>query len=190
MISTGFRVLMKQSSSISIIVAIGEGNRVIGSGGKIPWHIPDDMRWFRQHTLGHPVIMGKNTFFSIGKALPHRTNIVLSDTPWDDAPEEIVVAFSVEEAIKKAKEAVGGEDIFVIGGGEVYKQALVFADRLYVTLVEGLYAGDVFFPEYESLFTRVVSREYCEMDGYRYSFLIVEKATCFLENVQSKKYAS
>ena len=85
---------------ISIIVAIGEGNRVIGDKGKLPWNIPEDLKRFRTLTTGHPIIMGKNTFLSIGKALPNRTNIVLSDAPWNDAPDGVVVARSLEDALE------------------------------------------------------------------------------------------
>lgn len=159
---------------INIIVAIGEGNRVIGDKGKLPWHIPEDLKRFRALTTGHPIIIGKNTFLSIGRALPGRTNIVLSDTPWE-APEGVSVASSLDDALEKAKRSPGAEDIFVIGGGMVYREALPYADRLFITLVSGNFPGDVFFPEYESLFSKVASRESRESDGYRYEFLVVEK---------------
>ncbi len=159
---------------INIIVAIGEGNRVIGDKGKLPWHIPEDLKRFKALTMGHPIIMGKNTFLSIGRALPGRTNIVLTDTPWE-APFGVIVAFSLDDAFEKAKRSPGGEDIFVIGGGMVYREALSRADRLYFTLVSGNFPGDVFFPEYESLFPKVVSREEGDSDGHRYEFLVMEK---------------
>lgn len=159
---------------INIIVAIGEGNRVIGDKGKLPWHIPEDLKRFRVLTTGHPIIMGKNTFLSIGRVLPGRTNIVLTDRQWE-APEGVSVALSLDDALEKAKRSPGAEDIFVIGGGMVYRAALSHADRLFITLVSGNFQGDVFFPEYESLFSRVISRESRESDGYRYEFLVMEK---------------
>jgi dihydrofolate reductase len=159
---------------ISIIVAIGEGNRVIGDHGKLPWHIPEDLKRFKALTMGHPIVMGKNTFLSIGRALPGRTNIVLTDTPWE-APEGVIVAFSLEDALQKARDFPGSEEVFVIGGGMVYREALSYADRLYLTLVYGNFSGDVFFPEYESLFPKTVRREDGESDGFRYSFLVLEK---------------
>jgi len=159
---------------INIIVAIGEGNRVIGDKGKLPWHIPEDLKRFKMLTTGHPIIMGKNTFLSIGRALPGRTNIVLTDTPWE-APEGVFVASSLDDALEQARHSPGGEDIFVIGGGMVYRAALSRADRLFITLVSGNFQGDVFFPEYESLFSRVASREERESDGHRYLFLVLEK---------------
>lgn len=162
------------NSTTSIIVAIGEGNRVIGDGGKLPWHIPEDLKRFKALTMGHPIVMGKNTFLSIGRALPGRTNIVLTDTPWE-APIGIIVAFSLEDAFEKARAFPGSEEVFVIGGGMVYREALSYADRLYLTLVHGNFSGDVFFPEYESLFPKIVSQEEGESDEYRYSFLVLEK---------------
>lgn len=159
---------------INIIAAIGEGNRVIGNEGKLPWHIPEDLKRFKSLTTGHPIIMGKNTFLSIGRALPGRTNIVLTDTPWE-APVGIIVAFSLEDALHKAASFPGGEEVFVIGGGMVYREALPRADRLFLTLVSGDFPGDVFFPEYESLFPTVVSREERGSDGHRYSFVVLER---------------
>ena len=161
---------------ISIIVAIGEGNRVIGDKGKLPWNIPEDLKRFRETTAGHPIIMGKNTFLSIGRALPGRTNIVLTDTPWNDAPDGVVVARSLEDALEKARNAPGNEEVFVIGGGMVYTQALLHADRLYLTLIHAHFDGDAFFPEYESIFSNVVSREDNESDGYRYTFFFFVRA--------------
>lgn len=159
---------------INIIVAIGEGNRVIGNEGKLPWHIPEDLKRFKTLTMGHPIIMGKNTFFSIGRALPGRTNIVLTDTPWE-APEGVIVAFSLEDAIQKAKAFPGSEEVFVIGGGMVYREALPYADRLYLTLVRGNFQGDVFFPKYETMFPNVVSQEEGKSDECHYSFLVLER---------------
>ena len=160
---------------INIIVAIGEGNRVIGDRGKLPWHIPEDLKRFRKTTAGHPIIMGKKTFLSIGRALPGRTNIVLSDAPWNDAPDGIVIARSLEDALEKARNAPGNEEVFVIGGGMVYTQALSHADRLYLTLVHAHFDGDAFFPEYEKAFPKAVSREERKSDGYRYEFLVLER---------------
>ena len=162
-------------SRISIIVAVGEGNRVIGNKGKLPWNISEDLKRFKLLTTGHPVIMGRNTFLSIGRVLPGRTNIVLSDMPWNDAPDGVVVVRSLEDVLEKAKRSPGSEEVFVIGGGMVYKEALSVADRLYVTLVHGTFMGDVFFPEYEGIFPYIVSREGREEGGYTYEFLVLER---------------
>lgn len=166
---------MNKKVRLSVIVAIGEGNRAIGDRGKLPWNIPEDLKRFRAITTGHPIIMGRNTFLSIGRALPGRTNIVLSDTPWEDAPEDILLVHSLEEAIEKARSASGSDEIFVIGGGMVYRTALPYADRLYLTLIRGSFSGDAFFPEYETDFPKVVSREERESEGYRYEFLVLER---------------
>lgn len=160
---------------INIIVAIGEGNRVIGDKGKLPWNIPEDLKRFKMLTTGHPVIMGRNTFLSIGRVLPNRTNIVLSDMSWSDAPDGVVVARSLEDALEKAKSAPGSEEVFVIGGGMVYKEALSVADRLYLTLIHGSFNGDAFFPEYEKIFSKVMSREARGSEGFRYEFLVLER---------------
>lgn len=163
------------SNTISIIVAIGEGNRVIGDHGKLPWHIPEDLKRFKALTMGHPIVMGKNTFLSIGRALPGRTNVVLTDAPWE-SPVGVVVAFSFEEAIEKARAFPGSEEIFVIGGGMVYREALSRADRLYLTLVHGNFPGDVFFPEYEADFPRVTRQGGGVADSLRYEFLFLERS--------------
>ncbi|QQS20770.1 MAG: dihydrofolate reductase [Candidatus Moraniibacteriota bacterium] len=175
---------------LSLIAAVGEGNRVIGNKGKLPWHIPDDLAYFREKTKGHPVILGMKTFSSIGKPLPERTNIVLSDIPWE-SPPGILIASSLEEALTVAESAPGSEEVFVIGGGVVYKEAIARADRLYITLVFGHFSGDVFFPEYETLFPKTVSREDRMAGDLRYSFLVLEREnsrrsySCSRENPQT-----
>ena len=125
---------------ISIIAALDK-NRVIGNGKKIPWHLPADFAYFKKTTMGHPVIMGNNTFQSIGKPLPGRKNIVLTRQSLEIEGAE--VAHSFEEAIKSLE---GEEEIFVIGGAYVYSEALPLADRLYLTFIEGEFVGDIFFP--------------------------------------------
>jgi dihydrofolate reductase len=134
---------------ISIIVAM-DRNRVIGKGGVLPWNLPSDMAHFQKITMGHPIIMGRKTFQSIGKALPGRTNIVMSRRKDTYAPGCIVVK-SVEDAIWLGKMSEGGDgeddELFVIGGGEVYREFLSIADRLYITQVKAEIDGDTHFPE-------------------------------------------
>ncbi len=166
---------------LNIIVAIGEGNRVIGNHGNLPWNIPEDLKRFREITTGHPVIMGRNTFSSIGRILPNRTNIVLSDRSVS-FPEGVLSAISLEDAIGKAKMSPGGGEIFIIGGGMVYRQALPIAERLYLTLVRGNFEGDVFFPEYSELFPEILLQEERECGGYRYEFLLLSRG----KNLKSK----
>ncbi len=162
---------------LSIIAVIGK-NRELGKDNHLLWHLPADLARFRSLTSGHPVIMGRKTFESIGRPLPNRTNIVITShtTNVPNAPHTVVVVPSLDEAICKAKSAPGSEEIFVIGGGSVYAQAIDKADRLYLTVVDAeVPDADTFFPEY-SQFTTVVAKEDGEDSGLRYSYLMLEKA--------------
>lgn len=138
---------------ISIIAAVGK-NLAIGKDGKLLWRISDDLKRFKQLTAGHAIIMGRKTFESIGRALPNRTNIVITRNP-DFKADGVLIAGSLEEAIQKA----GDGEIFIIGGGEIYSQALPIADKLYLTLVESGVDGDTFFPDWRDNFTKEVFRE-------------------------------
>ena len=127
---------------VSIIVAIAQ-NGTIGDKNSLLWHIKEDMRFFRTTTSGHPVIMGRKTFESLGsKPLPKRTNIVI--TRADREFEGALTAHSLEEAIRMAGE---DEEIFVMGGAQIYSDALSVVDRMYITVVERDYEGDTSFPE-------------------------------------------
>ena len=127
--------------SISIIVAMSR-NRVIGRENKLPWRLPEDLKHFKEITLGHPVIMGRKTFESIGKALPGRDNIVISRNERYRASGATVVG-SLDEALALRKK----EDAFVIGGEKIFRLALPRAEKLYITLIEEEVDGDTFFPE-------------------------------------------
>jgi dihydrofolate reductase len=157
---------------ISLISAIARSNRAIGKDNALLWHIPEDFKHFKELTSGHAIVMGENTYRSIGRPLPNRTNIVLSQTP-DFAPEGIVVVRSIEEAIERAKK-VKQEEIFIIGGASIYRQFIPLADRLYLTLVEGEYEADTFFPEYTE-FTKVLSEEVMDNGTHTFSFVTLEK---------------
>lgn len=157
---------------ISIISAIAKSDRAIGKDNRLLWHIPEDMRHFRELTTGHAVIMGENTFHSIGKPLPHRANIVLSLDPTRKI-DGCITALSLEEALQKGKDAES-EEIFIIGGASIYKQFISLADRLYLTLVEGEYEADTFFPEYGE-FSRIVSEEKVNNGTHAFSFVVLEK---------------
>jgi dihydrofolate reductase len=126
---------------ISIIAAMAE-NRVIGRGGAIPWDIPDDRRRFRELTMGHPVIMGRKTFESIGRPLSGRRNIILSRRP-DYRGEGCCVVHSLEDALSAS---AGADEVFICGGEELYRLALPLATRIYLTVVHGSCDGDAFFP--------------------------------------------
>jgi dihydrofolate reductase len=160
---------------VSLIVAM-DRDRVIGAGGRLPWHIPEDLKRFRQLTLGHHVIMGRKTWQSIGRALPGRTNIVLTRQPGFRA-EGVQVVSSLEDALRLA---AGDAEVFVIGGGELYAQALPLADRLYITEVRGEFAGDTWFPEPPAGAWQEVSREHHAQAGAGYSgfdYVVLERAS-------------
>ena len=160
---------------ISIIVAAAGKNRVIGKRGALPWYIPNELKRFKEITMGHPIIMGRKTHESIGKPLAGRTNIIVTHDP-QYSSAGCLVSHSLEEALRLAANASGNDKIFVIGGGEIYKQALPLADKLYLTYIERQVEGDVFFPDY-SEFKKVISEsDWYEHEGMRYKFLELEKA--------------
>ncbi|MCE7065586.1 dihydrofolate reductase [Dyadobacter sp. CY326] len=127
---------------ISIIVAVSK-NGVIGKDNQLLWRLPDDLKRFKQLTLGHPMIMGRKTFESIGKALPGRTSIVITRKD-DFNADGIVVAHSLLEALRIAEESETSE-AFVVGGGEIYVEAQPLADKMYITEVDTIIDGDTFF---------------------------------------------
>lgn len=127
---------------ISIIVAAAE-NGAIGKDNQLLWRLPDDLKRFKQLTLGHPMIMGRKTFESIGKPLPGRTSIVVTRNA-DFAFEGVIVAHSLEDALQKARE-IDQEEICIVGGGDIYEQSQAIATRIYLTLVHTRTDGDTFF---------------------------------------------
>ena len=158
----------------TIIVAIGE-NGEIGLKNELLWHLPNDLKHFKTLTSGHPIIMGRNTYESIGKALPNRTNIIVSQRKnWFQ--EGVLIVGSLKEALKFAKKI--DEDIFIIGGGKVYEQTMDFADKLEVTLVKGTFEADTFFPKIDAKVWTLVNEEHFEKDekhDFDYSFLTYER---------------
>ena len=158
---------------ISIICAIGK-NKAIGRDNKLLWDIPHDLKHFKEITAGHPVIMGRKTFESIGRPLPNRTNIIVTrDKSYQQ--DKCLVANSLEEAIEKGKE-IDSEEVFIIGGGSVYAQAIDLVDKLYLTIVDDVIEdADTFFPEYEQ-FDKVIKEEHFETDKFKYSFIELEKS--------------
>lgn len=168
---------------ISIIAALDSKNG-IGKNGQLPWHISEDLKRFKQITSGHTVIMGRKTFESIGKPLPERTNIIITRDK-DFNPHkfyssencDVLTANSLEEAIEKALQQTQGkqnEEVFVIGGGKVYEQAIAKADKLYLTQVDGDFNCDTFFPDY-SEFVKETFIGAGKENGIRYKFLELEK---------------
>ncbi len=131
--------------TISIISAM-DRHRVIGMENRLPWRLPADMKWFRRHTLGKPVVMGRKTFDSLGKPLPGRTNIVITHDPGFRA-DGVVVVHNIDDAIEAARKV--GQEVMIIGGASFYEQMLPRADKLYLTLLDGEFEGDAWFPEFE-----------------------------------------
>jgi dihydrofolate reductase len=121
-------------------------NRVIGAGNRIPWHLPEDFRWFKQMTTGQVIIMGRKTFESIGKPLPNRTTIVLTRRPI--GIPGVLMAFGLDK-IDFEHPSVAGRKLFICGGAQVYEQALPLCSGLYLTLVQRVVDGDAFFPAFE-----------------------------------------
>lgn len=157
---------------ISMIACIGK-NREIGKNNELIWRFPEDMQRFRSLTTGHTVIMGQNTFESIGMALPHRENIVLTR---DDnfKPRDCRVCHSVEQAMEIARE-VEKEEIFIIGGGQIYNQFVSLSDKLYLTVVEQKRDADVFFPEYGEFIVCKTVGGGVSSEGIKYKFLEITK---------------
>ena len=160
---------------ISFIVAASENN-VIGKDNKLPWCLPTDMRYFKNVTWGMPVIMGRKSFESLGKALKGRTNIVVSRNKDWKAPDVQVVQ-TIDQAITRATQT-DAKEIFIIGGAEIFRSALPSTDRIYLTLVHGNFDGDAFFPELERGEWKLISNRDCEIDDknpYALSFQVLER---------------
>ncbi|MDH4274490.1 MAG: type 3 dihydrofolate reductase [Gammaproteobacteria bacterium] len=159
---------------ISLIAAMTD-EHVIGIENRLPWKLPVDMRWFRQHTLGKPVVMGRKTFDSLGrKPLPERQNIVLTREVGFGAPG-ITVVHTLEEAVKAAGDA---PELMVIGGASLYQTTLPRAQRLYLTFVHATIPGDAWFPEFDSAAWRVCARTESspdEKNKYACSFVILQR---------------
>ena len=141
-------------SRLSILVAMAN-NRVIGARGAIPWHLPDELKLFKKLTMGHHMIMGRKTWESIGKPLPGRTSVIVTRQPGFRAPGAII-AHSLDEAIAASS---GDSEIFVIGGSEIFAEALPRAGRIYLTTVDAAPEGDTYMPDFEPGDWRVASSQ-------------------------------
>lgn len=157
---------------ISLIVA-HDKNRVIGHENQMPWHLPEELKYFKKMTMGKPIIMGRKTFESIGRPLPGRRNIVITRNP-EYKVEGVEVVDSLEKALKLTKDA---EEVMIIGGEQIFKLALPFTDRLYITYINHEFKGDTFFPEYDLNEWKLVSQSEPQEteDGYTYTYQIFEK---------------
>ncbi len=166
---------------LSLIAAMSE-NRVIGQDGALPWRLPLDMRHFKDLTTGHTVIMGRKTFETLPAALPNRRNIVMTrDASYH--PDGAEVARSLDDALQRA---AGDDEVFVAGGGEVYRLALPRADRLYLTFVHISVDGDTHFPPFDDRQWRLVRDERHEPDdrhAHAFSFRTYERDTPLNDDV-------
>jgi dihydrofolate reductase len=166
---------LEKKPKVSVIVAIQSRDNAIGkSTGELLFRISDDLKRFKDLTMGHPMIMGRKTYESIGKPLPGRTSIIVTRNP-DFQAAGCLITQSIEEAIQKAGEI--DTEAFVIGGGEIYRQALPYTDKLHITIVESDADGDVFFPEWQEDFTKEISREerFDEKTGLKYAWVDLER---------------
>ena len=168
-----------EQPTISMIAAIGKKDRTIGNGNKLLWHIPSDMKRFRDTTMGHPIIMGRKTYESLPdkyRPLPGRKNIIVTRQENYPAPQEVLITHSLEDALTKAK-SLDSEEIFIGGGQQIYEQALPFIEKLYLTIVDTDKTGDTFFPEYKEQFTKETYHEEGESNGYHYVFQTLERTS-------------
>lgn len=154
---------------ISLIVAAAGKKRMIGKKGGLPWYIPAELKRFKEITMGHPIIMGRKTHEAIGRALPGRENIVITHEQDYEAPGCVVV-HSLEEALERASD----DEVFVIGGGQIYQQAMPKASKLYLTYVDASIEGDVTFPDYSD-FKKISESEWYKENNLKYKFMEFEK---------------
>ena len=158
---------------ISMIAAIGAKNE-LGEGNKLIWKIPSDLARFREKTSGHPIIMGRKTYESIGRLLPNRTNIVVTQNSKLKI-QNCLIANSIEQAIDFARNVPGSDEVFIIGGAQIYTAALPFANKLYLTRINSeAPMADAFFPDYSD-FKKVLFEEKHNDDGLEYEFLELER---------------
>ncbi|MCT6866994.1 MAG: type 3 dihydrofolate reductase [Gilliamella apicola] len=163
---------------LSVIVAMAH-NRVIGLNNQMPWHLPADLAWFKKNTLNKPVIMGRKTFESIGRPLPNRHNIVISRQiePSDNKISNVSWVKSIDEAISLAQKQQPDE-VFIIGGGNIYQQVLPLIERLYLTHIDAELQGDTYFPDYLPEQWQVIYQEDHQADeknSYPYQFKILQR---------------
>ncbi len=166
-----------------MIAAIGK-KRELGYQNKLLWDLPDDLKHFKEVTMKHPIIMGRNTYVSIfnmlHKPLPGRTSVVLMrESEFDPEDplfkyENVRVAHSPQEALDKAAE-LDSTEVFIGGGAQIYKLFLPYVDRLYLTLIDDEKEADAFFPAYEETYTKMISEELRDHEGLKYKFVVLEK---------------
>lgn len=154
---------------ITLIAALAE-NKVLGKDNAIIWHLPDDFKHFKTLTSHHYIIMGRKTFESFPKPLPNRTHVIITRQQDYVAPEGCIVVHSLKEALKRTENEA---EVFVIGGGEIYQQALQYADKLELTQIHASFEGDAFFPEFSTSDWQLVNESYHPQDerhAYAFTF--------------------
>jgi dihydrofolate reductase len=158
---------------LSAIVAM-DRNRVIGYHNQMPWSLPADLQHFKEITMGHPIIMGRNTYESVGRVLPGRDNIVVTSRPFE-GPENLIVVDSITAALDKVSTA---SEAFIIGGQQIFEQVMPYVQRVYLTIIDQSFSGDTYFPELSEGEWETVDTETHEADEknqYNYAFLILER---------------
>ena len=158
---------------VSLVVAMAK-NRVIGAGGKIPWHLPNELKLFKSITMGHHIVMGRKTYETINRLLPGRTTVIVTRSRGYHVPGAII-AHDMIGAIAACK---GDDEIMVIGGAELFRAALPLADRLYLTIVDAEPKGDTFMPEFDMREWRETSCEHFAADekhAHGYTFYVLDR---------------
>ena len=159
-------------TTVSLIVAVAN-HQVIGFNNTLPWHLPEDLKRFRALTTGHHIIMGRKTYESLNRLLPDRTTVIVTRNP-DYRVEGAIIAHSLEEAIAQCQQ---DEEIFVIGGAELYKEALNLVDKLYITQIELEVAGDAYFPSFDAAaWQRTAYEPHIAASGLPFSYITYEKS--------------
>lgn len=162
---------------ISIVAAVAR-NGVIGAGGRLPWHLPEDLAHFRALTMGHHIVMGRKTFESLGRLLPGRISVIVSRDAAYAVPGAIV-AHSLQQAVARCGM---DEEIFVIGGAQIYQEALVIANRIYLTEIQADFTGDTVFPPLDRRVWHEVAREdHVSAQGIAFSYVTLEKQETHLD---------
>lgn len=166
---------MENNIRLSLVVAASENN-VIGKDNQLLWHLPNDLKFFKNTTWGMPVIMGRKTYESVGKPLPGRTNIVITRQE-DWSAEKVIAVKSMDEAIQQSS-SMDAREAYIIGGGEIYKQSMDIADRIYITRVHAVLEGDTFFPEIDTNKFELISSlpfQADEAHEYAYTFEVWQR---------------
>ncbi len=160
---------------LSLFVAHAN-DRVIGYENDMPWDVPGDLAYFKRRTMGKPIIMGRKTYESIGRPLPGRLNIIITRNASYEVPEGVVVTTSLEEAIRVGY-ADGAQELMIIGGEQIFKEAIDRADRMYITKIDETYKGDTFFPSYDLQEWNTIEASPTEIndEGVPYTFYVYER---------------